>query len=416
MQNIGPKTTKQIILFALAMLLMENSFALEKKGDLEKEFPFYYKKSNQVENTNLKQDKSLEKYFSDKSPDGQLFQQSITPIPSTLYNLSGTHTDFILTGFGIVSYTDLHNHHGSFNMSKFDPTFLFRYQDKFMWESQLEFTLDEDGDAEIGIPYAYADWFIYPNVILLGGKFLSPLGKFVNYYYLPWLNKLASIPAGFGYDSAAPQADIGLQLRGIFNCSQWGEFHYAFFIANGPKIELEDDNIVHIATDGYPIDLDGHKIYGGRISFIPIKDVELGISYAAGEAGLLDEDELVDTSLHYSAFGVDFSAAFENFNFIAEYISQEVPTGSLGVLDRSYEFNAWYAQISYLFFQKLEGVVRIGRYDSPNVDETQRQLAIGLDYWFTTTIGAKFTYEINHGEETTPADEDRILFHFVFGF
>ena len=56
------------------------------------------------------------------------------------------------------------------------------------------------------------------------------------------------------------------------------KLNYAFYLGNGPKIEGEDGEIHAVEAEGFASDPDDEKVFGGRVAFLPIPSIELGIS------------------------------------------------------------------------------------------------------------------------------------------
>ena len=118
-----------------------------------------------------------------------------------------------LAGYASADYVSPENGSAAF-VANFNPMFHFQYNDRILWEAELEFQVEEDGNTEIGLEYSTIDVFINDNLVFLAGKFLSPIGNFRQNTHPSWINKLPSAPPGFGHDGAAPRAEVGIQLRG----------------------------------------------------------------------------------------------------------------------------------------------------------------------------------------------------------
>ena len=121
-----------------------------------------------------------------------------------------------LAGYGDVSYSDAQNNEAAFNAVRFNPIIHYQYKDFLMMETELETRILKDGSTDFGVEYATIDLFLNDYVTLLAGKFMSPLGQFRQNGHPSWINKLTSAPVGFGHDQAAPNADVGVELRGGF--------------------------------------------------------------------------------------------------------------------------------------------------------------------------------------------------------
>ena len=139
-----------------------------------------------------------------------------------------------LAGYASADYISPENGNAAF-AANFNPMFHYQYNDKILWEAELEIEVEENGDTEIGLEYSSIDLFLNDNLILVAGKFLSPLGNFRQNMHPSWINKLPSAPPGFGHDGAAPIAEVGVQLRGGATVGQLGKVTYAGYVGNAPS-------------------------------------------------------------------------------------------------------------------------------------------------------------------------------------
>jgi hypothetical protein len=333
-----------------------------------------------------------------------------------------------LGGYGDVSFTnDDHTtgSHGneSFNKGSFNPIFHYNYKDQIMLETELELAAAGDGSTDVGLEYLTIDWFMNDYMALLVGKFLSPLGYFRQNLHPAWVNKLATAPTGFGHDQASPVADVGVQLRGGVPLGDTMYSNYAFFVGNGPNaLELNEDGdeIEAVESAGATGNDDNNFLFGGRLGFIPIPNVEIGVSGAFGDVGLKD-DGFADRD--YDVFGVDGFARWRNVDFRAEYIRQRVGSLVTSVAPDSQEWEAWYTQASYKFSQlpynylrKFEAVARYSDYNSKHADQRQEQWTLGMNYLIAPQAMLKFAYEFNNGVVGEPTDKDRLLMQMAYGF
>ena len=127
-----------------------------------------------------------------------------------------------MAGYGDVGYEKSYDDDddGSFRVGTFAPIFDFQYRDLVMLEGELEVTVEDDGETNTELEYMNIDYFMNDYVVLVGGKFLSPIGQFRQNLHPSWINKMASAPPGFGHDGAAPVSDIGFQVRGGAACDR----------------------------------------------------------------------------------------------------------------------------------------------------------------------------------------------------
>ncbi len=325
-----------------------------------------------------------------------------------------------LAGYASADYVSPENGNAAF-VANFNPMFHYMYRDRVLWESELAIELDEDGETEVELEYSTIDIFLNDNLILVAGKFLSPLGNFRQNLHPSWINKLPSAPPGFGHDGAAPAADVGVQLRGGINLLGHKRFTYAGYVANGPKLIGEDGEIHGIETEGVASDPDDSKIVGGRISLLPIPKLELAVSAAYGDAAVVENDDLEfegDPKRDYEVLGVDASYQWNNLDLRGEYIMQDIADEETSIAPEGGKWESWYLQSAYKFGPqaKWEGVIRYTDFTSPHADESQEQWAFGVNYLFTPSAMVKLGYESNTGLAGEVTDDDRWQVQIAYGY
>ncbi|MFT7467951.1 MAG: hypothetical protein ACI8PP_001194 [Candidatus Pseudothioglobus sp.] len=333
-----------------------------------------------------------------------------------------------MAGYADVGYTDQESATGSFNVGSFSPIFHFQYRDLVMLESELEIEVGDDGETETNLEYLTVDWFVNDYMVLVAGKFLSPIGQFRQNLHPSWINKLPSAPPGFGHDGAAPVSDVGFQLRGGFPLG-FMRTNYAVYVSNGPKLiaEFEDGEfeLDGVEAEGFGSDDDGEKVGGGRVGLIPFSGFELGLSMANGKATVASVED-GDSSLlsgegarDYDVIGADFSWQYKAFNLRGEYVETKVGAdkGAGAAASKGATWDTWYTQGAYRFSNsKWEMVARYAEFDSPHKSQDQRQWAIGANYLFTNNFIGKLSYEFNDGQARNKADQDRFLLQMAYGF
>ncbi|HKJ20610.1 MAG TPA: hypothetical protein VJ993_08100 [Woeseiaceae bacterium] len=323
-----------------------------------------------------------------------------------------------LSGYASADYVSVENGPSAF-VANFNPMFHFLYENKILWEAELEVVVEENGETEIGLEYTTVDWFLNDNLTLIAGKFLSPIGNFRQNLHPSWINKLPSAPPGFGHDGAAPISEVGVQLRGVAPMGN-SRLNYTFFLGNGPKIEGEDGEIHAIEAEGFASDPDDEKVFGGRVAFLPIPSLELAVSGATGDAAVVEDDGIDvegDPKRGYQVLGFDASYQWNNLDLRGEYVKQEVDPNPLSIAPEGGVWETWYAQAAYKFADgKWEGVARYTDFQSPHADDTQEQLALGINYLITPSAFLKFGYESNNGEPGEITDADRWILQIAYGY
>ena len=131
-----------------------------------------------------------------------------------------------------------------------------------------------------------------------------------------------------------------------------------------------------------------------------------------------DGEELDDDpSRDYDAFGIDASYQLGALDLRGEYIEQKISDEALSVIPEGGKWKSWYAQGAYKFGRaRWEAVLRYGDFASPHSDQTQEQVAIGLNHMIAPHAILKIGYEFNDGLAGEPTDADRLLLQIAYGF
>lgn len=320
-------------------------------------------------------------------------------------------------GYADVGFSDSRRGPGEFDAVRFNPAFHYQYRDLILLDAELETAIERDGDTEIGLEFATVNLLVHDYAAVFAGRFLSPLGQFRQNLHPSWINKLPSVPVGFGHDQAAPSADVGLGVRGgVPVAGMLG--NYAVYVGNGPALELNTagDEIEMIGTEGTAGDADGKKVWGGRVGVLPIPSIEVGLSAAVGEVAATPGG-VAEAARDYDAQGFDFAWQWRGLGMRAEYVRQKVGDRPASVAPAGGTWKSHYIQAAYRFAPtSWESVVRYGKYRTPHADQDQEQWALGLNYLFAPNVIAKIAHEWNDGLAGTATDDNRWLTQLSYGF
>lgn len=347
---------------------------------------------------------------------------------------------FHMAGYADAGYvkTDASGDNGSFGIGSFSPIFHYQYRDLVMMEAELEMGTGDDGSTDVNLEYMSIDWFANDYLVVVAGKFLSPIGQFRQNLHPSWINKMPAAPVGFGHDGAAPVSDMGLQARGGFFMGNM-KATYAVYIGNGPELKagIEPDpansavvdsiELDGIEAEAFGADRDGKKVIGGRFSILPLTDLEIGVSaltgkatvtsYEAGDFTGTEPSLLAEPSRDYDVVGADFSWTHEDTTFRGEYVKTKVAEAAASVAVDAAEWITWYAQYSYQFFGgKYEAVLRYCDFNSPDPMADQTQVAIGLNRLFSSNFIGKIAYESNDNPNAGMDMDNRLLLQLSYGF
>jgi len=345
-----------------------------------------------------------------------------TEVSKVAKDQSATYDSAVhLAGYGHVGYADRKSANGSFGEVGFNPIFHYQYKDLLLFETELEIMANAEGEADVGLEYANMNLFANDYVTVFGGKFLSPVGYFIQNLHPAWINKFPSKPPGFQEEGgAAPISDIGLGIKGGFPLASTVKANYIFYVGNGPRLELNaaGDEIESIVAKGGTTNPSNSKFFGGRLGLLPIPGLELGVSGGTSKVAVDPGGGApVEPRRSYSIAGADFAYKWKGLDLRGEYIAQKVGDLSTSVAPQGGTWKARYLQAAYrLPSTNWEPVLRFGKFTSPHADQGLRQWGLGLNYWFAANVVGKVAYEFNNGLAGTPNDNDRLLLQFAYGF
>ena len=326
---------------------------------------------------------------------------------------------FHFAGYADATYVNTQGDAGSVGQLTLAPIFHLQLGERVLVEVELEMEADDRGETEAAVEYATANWLLNDNAALIVGKFLSPAGYFFQNLHPSWINKMASVPAGFGHGGAAPLTDVGIQLRGGKTFIGGQHINYAVYVANGPQLGLEGMDDLDLDVEGKTRNPDGKRVTGGRLGWMPIMTLEVGASLARGNV-VLDAGAMSmvpEPSRDYLVEGVDAAwRPTKALELRGEWIRQRVGEAPASVVPDQAAWRAWYVQGAYRFgAERWETVLRYGDSVSPHGESTFKQTAVGLNYLFRPNALVKLTWELNKAVDAG-ANADRLLLQLAYGF
>jgi len=362
--------------------------------------------------------------------------------------------NFVLAGDAEVQYTDQgggNKSHGSYGLADFAPIFLYRANDKILFEAgfdtnisnnSFDTTLSPNPGANIGtsggnngystsfnLSFATIDYLFNDYATLVAGEMLLPLGTYSE-RGAGWLNKLADDPMS---RSLLIGSGVGAQVRGSKAIGDNGSMvTYAVYTANGghtidgtsyaTTYDNTGNSIQNFDPSGNRTNMNRTPSEGGRVGwFYPWKphyDIELGLSGQTGEwntDGKLWQAGVIDGALHLSPY----------FETKGEYIYTREQTTDLGTIIPQ----GWWLQSGFKlgFFNwdvpMIPSTELVFRYDTVNYDiggltgvaKIARRFEPGIVYYITNTLWLKGSYEKTFYNDGVPSDNEWIL-QLSYGF
>ena len=337
-------------------------------------------------------------------------------------------TKFLLAGYGAAGFTARHGH-DSFFTASLNPIFLWKLNDRLLFEAELELEL-EGGATTTILEYVQASYLLNDYMTIGVGKFLNPTNYFVEYQHPAWINKLPDRPLAV-YDGLMPESMLGVQIRGAIPLGST-KLEYAAFVANAPRLVTDGDlsGIGTLEFDNFD-NADGHISYGGHVGFLPIPQIEVG--YGIQHSGVGPRNNTVNANLQSVDLNiVDDSELLKGLiNFRMQWIWSQVGSFTydadsaegFGPITFSNHRNGGYAQLSYRpsrvdnFLKDFEPVVRFDDLTQRNTPGgfDEKRWTFGLNYWLTPSTVIKLAYEVdskNGGGE----NQNAILLQVGTGF
>jgi DNA-binding transcriptional MerR regulator len=343
--------------------------------------------------------KAMEESTSQQEANQKRLVDRILPEMRSL--LPGTDR-FMLSGYGFATYHWNDNENSNSFSAGFNPIFLFRPTDWILFESELEVKLPEDAETEVNLEYGQADIFLTDYATLVAGKSLLPFGEFIERLHPAWVNKLVSHPLPFreaDEGGVLPFSDIGAQLRGGVPLA-YGlgtRVEYTVYVANGPRYESDEVGAPFTSNN---VDINHGKAFGARLGLEPLP---IDQNFGRLHLGVSTYDGTWDDGgdLWLTSWGLDAAYQLGPAELRGEYVftRRSMPQD---VGDDKRE--GWYVQGAYKlaevgvpYIERTELVVRYSGQNQLQAPEGflphPRQVALGIDYWFTPSVVWKLEYD-----------------------
>jgi len=336
---------------------------------------------------------------------------------------------FAIAGYGDVSYIDQDGMNNNVE-SRFVPIFLFQLSEKIHIESELEFSIDENGETEVEMEYADLHYFLNDNTTITAGKFLLPFGQFGPNLHPSWINKLPSGPGLYGHGgngSLVPlvpvMSDTGVNLRNSFKLGA-GKLFTDFYVVSGPREEEEEEigiddpeegghgSIPEVGFEAGKGDNNSDKAFGGRVAYAFLPSIEIGYSFYNGA---YSDDATLDykaTALDFNWIGTFASIRGEIIDTSTDFLDED--DGEIDVFDRS----GWYIQGSWQMRQLDKDILNpfelVLRYSEINDALEGERWTVGVNYWLESSAVLKLAYEDTELEDGDT--DNRLFIQLAFGF
>ncbi|MBN2406353.1 MAG: hypothetical protein JXJ19_01540 [Elusimicrobia bacterium] len=205
----------------------------------------------------------------------------------------------------------------------------------------------------VALRQGYMDWNITEPFGIRMGYFYQPLGQYWKNYYAS-TRKLASYAIPMRMINVTPWGDSGIMFKGEFPVSST-KLNYAVAVTNG----LNDAYIAAAKPrdSRQTRDNNDNKTLGGRIGFVPMGGLEVGVSGNTAKYDLSNDKDLTFTD-------IDISYYTSDLDIRGEWVQSEADDY---LTDDSITTSGYFAHIAYKVARDVMGLNYIEpalRYDS----------------------------------------------------
>lgn len=286
-----------------------------------------------------------------------------------------------ISGFVDVLSQGQQGENTTFGMGAFEIDFVSEFSSKVSFEGAVVV----EGD-EVGLGQTLVDFKLLneDKLGLQAGLLDMPFGIDYQVFATPD-RKLVTPPLVTELMMDGGWGDIGVNFYGSV-----AHLNYNLYVVNGMGVDEDEGVPVNQLADN-----NSAKTVGGRIGVSPVKDLELGFSYACGPY----LDGTADEAL--SRIGGDIQFAYERLQIKGEFVKGEEEVPGAG----ENEHDGFYLQLLGEATEKVYGVARYGYWKPKGGDKVTR-ITIGLGYDLGENISLRSEYQIN-GE--TPSVDDNLF-------
>jgi len=265
------------------------------------------------------------------------------------------------------------------------------FSENWDYTIQLEFSRDFSLGHDVGGEFSlFQSFFKYNHsrkLTILGGKFLTPFGKFNAIHDASPTFVTVGAPGFFDdlfkdefhFESIPETANLGIEGR-------TNTFEYSGFVGNGE------------GSNGLNFDANDFKMFGGRMGVLTGKSLNFGFSFyrdkkmhaeeEEAEHGAEEEEEVVEVEeeeheaegpVDVLAYGADVRFDLGDLNIRAEAVLSSV-TESIGEHDENRNERFAFISFAYHLAPKITPYVQYELYDNLGGELNFTQLSFGITF------------------------------------
>ena len=275
------------------------------------------------------------------------------------------------------------------------------------------------GGSAADIGAANINYELNNYMTLGGGLVASPIGGIIGQYNpAPWNRWLVD---GSLEGALLPGNELGVWTRGgIPAPDNMGYLTYFLFVSNGPALSATTapggNTYNNLSFGNWDPAAQNGKTIGGRFSYLPIPNIEVGYSFEWARPSADGSMNTVNSLIN----AVDFNSYYVNkkidglFRFRGGWTWDQVGQGTtlingantfgLGGMSNGGQLEVAYqpSLCGIKYIDKMMAAFRYDRIDGPassnfsNGATHEQRYSIGLDYWLHSNAVLKFEYEFDN--------------------
>lgn len=269
----------------------------------------------------------------------------------------------------------------------------------------------EEGQTEIEIDYAFAEWAFSDAFKFRIGRVKHPFGIYSEIYDVGTVRPFFELPQGvYGPTEMVAEGYQGIGFSGTtYQLNDWGILYdvYTGEINLDSDEPWEEQDTTNIMVED---ESENAIVFGGRLTFEPgVEGLSFGFSAFYGNKELEENDDNTSEKKDLTIVGIHGEYNLEDLVFRGEYVmkndNNEVEKANSAYLEASYRITEnW--QAAFLYDYSKSDINDLESENSSLAKHTD--IAIGLNHWFNQNFVLKLSYHMVDGNRFTMSDGEEL--------
>jgi hypothetical protein len=287
---------------------------------------------------------------------------------------------------------------------------------------ELESGFVEDGDTEVELEFAFAQWAFSDALRLRVGRGRQPFGIYGEIFEVGTLRPFFLVPSGiYGPQGFHSESYDGLGIVGSrYGTSGWG-FQYDLYGGRSsgsldlPSLVVATTLEAALAgTEAFEYEIE--DVVGGRLNVTtPVEGLLFGVSAYTGERAFeVFTTGLLATPRDYTVWGAHAEWANETWQVRAEHATadeKDLSTATGNYLEVAYHISeSWQVASRYDRWDiDVEGLGTSPRVRLLDQIFEHEDVALGVNYWFSPNFVVKLAYHMTEGNRFAFPEDPAVI-------